>query len=239
MGRRSAGRENGSNKGPEAPDEQSSHKHTTLRTKQCPSTLGTCDFGASGGGRGGSEHPPHPWPRFSDAPGSEPSPSRTACCFQPETWRLPHRGCRWSRLMEETRAVRHSQGQGEAAARHQYQHVAGTHGRANGNGQHLLLTWALGNHRENTWPSGWLNQTAGAWKSTRPLWPGMEGTASIAVTMRMAVNTEHRVPGAGLRASQALLQGPHNQHGQESMDGHMEAQSPPWPGSQRGRLLSS
>ena len=111
------------------------------------------EWGVAGVG-GCSRHLPHPWPGFSDAPGSEPSPSRIACCSQPETWSLPHRGCRWSRLMEETRAVRHPQGQGEAAAWHRYQHMAGTHGRANGNGQNLLLTWALGNHGENTWPSG-------------------------------------------------------------------------------------
>lgn len=111
-------------------------------------------WGQVAGVGGHSGHLPHPWPGFSDAPGSEPSPSRTACCSQPETWSLPHTGCRWSRLMEETRAVRHSQGQGEAAAWHQYQHMAGTHGTANGNGQNLLMTWALGNHRKTTWPSG-------------------------------------------------------------------------------------
>ena len=105
-------------------------------------------WGQVAGVGGCSRHLPHPWPGFSDAPGSEPSPSRIACCSQPETWSLPHRGCRWSRLMEETRAVRHPQGQGEAAAWHRYQHMAGTHGRANGNGQNLLLTWALGNQRK-------------------------------------------------------------------------------------------
>ena len=53
LGRRSAGRENGRSKGPGAIDEQSSHRRITLWTKQCPSTLGTRAFRASGGDGGG------------------------------------------------------------------------------------------------------------------------------------------------------------------------------------------
>lgn len=66
-------------------DEQSSHKHITLQgQKQCPSTLGTCGLGSSG--RVGLQRAPtSSLARVSDAPGSEPSPSRIVCCSQPET----------------------------------------------------------------------------------------------------------------------------------------------------------
>lgn len=88
----------------------SAQKHTTHMNEfpfqnEPMFTLETHAFTASGRRGTGRGHLPHPWPRFSDAPGSEPSPSHTACCFQPETWCLPHRGCRWSQLMEQTRAV--------------------------------------------------------------------------------------------------------------------------------------
>lgn len=54
-----------------------------------------------GGGGGRRGRLPRPWPGPSGAPGSAPSPSRTACCFQPGTWSRPRRGCHWSRLTEK------------------------------------------------------------------------------------------------------------------------------------------
>lgn len=52
-------------------------------------------------------YPPHPWPGFSDAPGSEPSLPHTACCSQPGTWSLPRTGCHWSQLGKETETACH------------------------------------------------------------------------------------------------------------------------------------
>lgn len=75
-------------------------------------TLDTCAQSEQRGQGTGKGHPPHPWPGFSDVPGSEPSPSHTTCCFQPETWNLPRRGCHWSQLLGQTSTVRHSQAQG-------------------------------------------------------------------------------------------------------------------------------